>query len=70
MKPITERNKIQEITLQMLNLSMGLDLTQPPNKTLKKNLERLTVAKNWFGNSLITTLILNENVDFKLAENP
>ena len=58
--------RLQEITLQMLNLSMGLDLTAPTK--LKENLEDLTVAKIDLG-ILNYDFNLNENVDFKLAEN-
>jgi outer membrane protein len=58
--------RLQEITLQMLNISMGLDLTAPTK--LKENLEDLTVAKIDLG-ILNYDFNLNENVDFKLAEN-
>jgi len=37
-KPITEPIRLQEITLQMLNRSMGLDLTAP-QKLKEENLE-------------------------------
>ncbi|WP_419213412.1 TolC family protein [Maribacter sp. X9] len=58
--------RLREITLQMLNISMGLDLNAPTK--LQENLEDLTVSK-------IDLAILNyefnltENVDYKLAEN-
>jgi len=50
----------------MLNISTGLDLTAPTK--LKENLEDLTVAKIDLG-ILNYDFNLNENVDFKLAEN-
>tara|TARA_R110000744_G_scaffold89783_2_gene174546 strand:- start:367 stop:1707 length:1341 start_codon:yes stop_codon:yes gene_type:complete len=58
--------RLQEITLQMLNLSMGIDLTAPTK--LQENLEDLTVAKIDLG-ILNYDFNLNENVDFKLVEN-
>lgn len=58
--------RLREITLQMLNLSMGLDLDAPTQ--LQENLEDLTVSKIDFG-LLNTTFDINENVDYKLAEN-
>jgi len=58
--------RLREITLQMLNLSMGLDLTAPTQ--LQENLEDLTLSKINLG-ILKTAFNLSDNVDFKLAEN-
>lgn len=58
--------RLREITVQMLNLSMGLDLDTPTQ--LQENLEDLTVSKIDFG-IFNTTFDINENVDYKLAEN-
>ncbi|TVZ16375.1 outer membrane protein TolC [Maribacter sp. MAR_2009_72] len=58
--------RLKEITLQMLNLSMGLDLDIPTN--LKENLEDLTVSKIDLG-IVGSDFNINDNVDFKLAEN-
>lgn len=58
--------RLREITVQMLNLSMGLDLETPTQ--LQENLEDLTVSKIDFG-IFNTTFDINENVDYKLAEN-
>jgi outer membrane protein len=58
--------RYREITLQMLNLSMGLDLTAPTQ--LQENLEDLTESKIDLG-ILNTAFNLSDNVDFKLAEN-
>ena len=58
--------RLREITLQMLNLNMGLDLTAPTQ--LQENLEDLTLSKIDLG-ILNTAFNLSDNVDFKLAEN-
>ena len=58
--------RLKEITLQMLNISMGLDLSAPTQ--LQENLEDLTVSKIDIG-LLNYDFNINENVDFKLAEN-
>ena len=58
--------RLREITVQMLNLSMGLDLDTPTQ--LQENLEDLTVSKIDF-EIFNTTFDINENVDYKLAEN-
>jgi outer membrane protein TolC len=58
--------RLKEITLQMLNISMGLDLNAPTQ--LQENLEDLTVSKIDLG-LLNYDFNINENVDFKLAEN-
>ncbi|WP_339653055.1 TolC family protein [uncultured Maribacter sp.] len=58
--------RLKEITLQMLNISMGLDLSAPTQ--LKENLEDLTVSKIDLG-LLNYDLNINDNVDFKIAEN-
>jgi outer membrane protein len=58
--------RLKQITLQMLNISMGLDLTAPTQ--LQENLEDLTVSKIDLG-LLNYDFNINENVDFKLAEN-
>jgi outer membrane protein TolC len=58
--------RLKEITLQMLNISMGLDLSSPTQ--LQENLEDLTVSKIDLG-LLNYDFNINENVDFKLAEN-
>ncbi len=58
--------RLKEITLQMLNISMGLDLSAPTQ--LQENLEDLTVSKIDLG-LLNYDFNINENVDFKLAEN-
>ncbi|SNR26214.1 Outer membrane protein TolC [Maribacter sedimenticola] len=58
--------RLKEITLQMLNLSMGLDLDIPTK--LKENLEDLTVSKIDLG-IVGSDFNINDNVDFKLAEN-
>ena len=58
--------RLQEITLQMLNVSLGLDLNAPTQ--LKDNLEDLTVSKMNL-NILSTDLNIEDNVDYKLAEN-
>ena len=50
----------------MLNISMGLDLSAPTQ--LKENLEDLTVSKIDLG-LLNYDLNINDNVDFKIAEN-
>ena len=58
--------RLKEITLQMLNISMGLDLSAPTQ--LQENLEDLTLSKIDIG-LLNYDFNINENVDFKLAEN-
>lgn len=58
--------RLQEITLQMLNVSLGLDLNAPTQ--LKDNLEDLTVSKMNL-NILSTDFNIEDNVDYKLAEN-
>ncbi|WP_405379679.1 TolC family protein [Maribacter sp. LLG6340-A2] len=58
--------RLKDITLQMLNLSMGLDLEAPTK--LKENLEDLTVSKIDLG-LVGTDFNITENVDYKLAEN-
>ncbi|MDO1513126.1 TolC family protein [Maribacter confluentis] len=58
--------RLKEITLQMLNLSMGLDLDIPTK--LKENLEDLTISKIDLG-IVGSDFNINDNVDYKLAEN-
>ena len=58
--------RLKDITLQMLNVSMGLDLNAPTQLT--ENLEDLTVSKMDLG-ILSTAFNISENVDYKLAEN-
>ncbi|MGC1515292.1 MAG: TolC family protein, partial [Maribacter sp.] len=58
--------RLREITVQILNISMGLDLTAPTQ--LQENLEDLTVSKIDFG-ILNTAFNISDNVDYKLAEN-
>ncbi|TLP75908.1 TolC family protein [Maribacter sp. ACAM166] len=58
--------RLKEITLQMLNISMGLDLKAPTQ--LQENLEDLTVSKIDY-DILNSNFNLANNVDFKLAEN-
>ncbi|APQ17545.1 TolC family protein [Maribacter hydrothermalis] len=58
--------RLKEITLQMLNLSMGLDLNAPTQ--LQERLEDLTVSKMDL-NILSADFNINDNVDYKLAEN-
>lgn len=58
--------RLREITIQMLNISMGLDLKAPTQ--LQENLEDLTASKIDLG-ILSTAFDLSENVDYKLAEN-
>lgn len=58
--------RLQEITLQMLNVRLGLDLKAPTQ--LKDNLEDLTVSKMNL-NILSTDFNIEDNVDYKLAEN-
>ena len=58
--------RLQEITLQMLNISLGLDLNAPTQ--LQENLEDLTVSKIDL-ELLSYDFNINENVDYKLAEN-
>ncbi|WP_430428309.1 TolC family protein [Maribacter litoralis] len=58
--------RLKDITLQMLNVSMGLDLNAPTQLT--ENLENLTVSKMDLG-ILSTAFNISENVDYKLAEN-
>jgi len=58
--------RLKDITLQMLNVSMGLDLNAPTQLT--ENLEDLTVSKMDLG-ILGTAFNISENVDYKLAEN-
>ena len=58
--------RLKDITLQMLNLSMGLDLNAPTQ--LQENLEDLTMSKMELG-ILAIDFNINDNVDYKLAEN-
>ncbi|SIQ09624.1 TolC family protein [Maribacter ulvicola] len=58
--------RLKEITLQMLNVSMGLDLSAPTQ--LQEKLEDLTMSKMDLG-ILNTEFNINENVDYKLAKN-
>jgi outer membrane protein TolC len=58
--------RLKQITLQMLNLSMGLDLNAPTQ--LQEKLEDLTLSKMDLG-LLNTDFNINDNVDYKLAEN-
>ena len=58
--------RLKDITLQMLNVSMGLDLNAPTQ--LKENLEDLTMSKMDLG-ILGIDFNINDNVDYKLAEN-
>lgn len=58
--------RLREITLQMLNISMGLDLYAPTQ--LQENLEDLTVSKIDL-KLLNSAFNITDNVDFKLAEN-
>lgn len=58
--------RLKDITLQMLNLGMGLDLDAPTQLT--ENLEDLTVSKIDLG-IIGTDFNINDNVDYKLAEN-
>jgi len=58
--------RLKEITLQMLNVSLGLDLNAPTQ--LQENLEDLTVSKMDLS-ILSTAFNISDNVDYKLAEN-
>ncbi|MDO6470846.1 TolC family protein [Maribacter sp. 1_MG-2023] len=58
--------RLKDITLQMLNVSMGLDLNAPTQ--LQENLEDLTMSKMDLG-ILGFDFNINDNVDYKLAEN-
>ncbi|MGO4920308.1 TolC family protein [Maribacter spongiicola] len=58
--------RLKSITLQMLNVSMGLDLNAPTQ--LQENLEDLTISKMDLG-ILGFDFNINDNVDYKLAEN-
>ncbi|WP_324024417.1 TolC family protein [Maribacter sp. BPC-D8] len=58
--------RLKDITLQMLNVSMGLDLNAPTQ--LQENLEDLTMSKMDLG-ILGIDFNINDNVDYKLAEN-
>jgi outer membrane protein TolC len=58
--------RFQEITLQMLNLMIGLDIYTPTQ--LKDNLDSLTQAKMDLG-ILESQFQMENNVDFKLATN-
>ena len=58
--------RLKEITLQMLNVSMGLDLNAPTQ--LQEKLEDLTMSKMDLG-ILTTDFNIEDNVDYKLAEN-
>jgi outer membrane protein TolC len=58
--------RLEKITLQMLNVVMGLDLTTPTQ--LEENLENLTEQKIDFG-LMETEFNLENNVDYKLATN-
>ncbi len=58
--------RLEKITLQMLNIVMGLDLTTPTQ--LEENLENLTEQEIDFG-LMETEFNLENNVDYKLAIN-
>jgi len=58
--------RLEKITLQMLNVVMGLDLTTPTQ--LEENLENLTEQEIDFG-LMETEFNLENNVDYKLAIN-
>ena len=58
--------RLKDITLQMFNVSMGLDLNAPTQ--LQENLEDLTMSKMDLG-ILGFDFNINDNVDYKLAEN-
>ncbi|MDF4201681.1 TolC family protein [Maribacter sp. SA7] len=58
--------RLKEITLQMLNVSMGLELNAPTQ--LQEKLEDLTMSKMDLG-ILSTDFNIKDNVDYKLAEN-
>lgn len=58
--------RLKRITLQMLNVSMGLDLEAPTQ--LREKLEDLTMSKMDLG-ILGFDFNINDNVDYKLAEN-
>ncbi|MGJ8715686.1 MAG: TolC family protein [Maribacter stanieri] len=58
--------RLKQITLQMLNVSMGLDLNAPTK--LQEELEDLTLSKMDLS-ILGTDFNINDNVDYKLAEN-
>eukprot|EP01093_Parvamoeba_rugata_P013802 TRINITY_DN4312_c0_g1_i11.p1 TRINITY_DN4312_c0_g1~~TRINITY_DN4312_c0_g1_i11.p1 ORF type:complete len:447 (+),score=106.32 TRINITY_DN4312_c0_g1_i11:3539-4879(+) len=58
--------RLKQITLQMLNVSMGLDLNAPTQ--LQEELEDLTLSKMDLS-ILGTDFNINDNVDYKLAEN-
>ena len=58
--------RLKEITLQMLNVSLGLDLNAPTQ--LQEKLEDLTVSKMDLS-ILSTAFNISDNVDYKLAEN-
>ncbi|TDT46559.1 outer membrane protein TolC [Maribacter spongiicola] len=58
--------RLKDITLQMLNVSMGLDLNAPTQ--LQENLEDLTMSKMDLS-ILGFDFNINDNVDYKLAEN-
>ncbi|WP_423996869.1 TolC family protein [Maribacter sp. IgM3_T14_3] len=58
--------RLKDITLQMLNVSMGLALNAPTQ--LQENLEDLTMSKMDLG-ILGFDFNINDNVDYKLAEN-
>jgi len=58
--------RLKEITLQMLNVSMGLNLNAPTQ--LQEKLEDLTVTKMDLS-ILSTAFNISDNIDYKLAEN-
>ncbi|HDZ04640.1 TolC family protein [Maribacter sp.] len=58
--------RLKQITLQMLNVSMGIDLNAPTQ--LQEELEDLTLSKMDLS-ILGTDFNINDNVDYKLAEN-
>lgn len=58
--------RLKEITLQMLNVSLGLDLNAPTQ--LQEKLEDLTVSKMDLS-ILSTAFNISDNVDYKLAQN-
>ena len=59
--------RLQDITLQMLNLMMGIAIDIAPTK-LKENLDELTKKQIDF-DLMETELVMENNVDYKLALN-
>ncbi|MEM9144230.1 MAG: TolC family protein, partial [Bacteroidota bacterium] len=58
--------RLEKITLQMLNLIMGIDVDAPTR--LEENLEDLTQEQIRFG-LLDSDFVLENNVDYKIVEN-